>query len=208
MTENEQKPLNIYQKLQKARRVLGEMKLKKTGKNTYSNFTYYELSDFLPAINKINEEIGLMTFFEIKKDESGSETAFLDIINSDIPTEVVTFRSETADVEIGKKKDGTGGAEKIQNIGGKQTYLRRYLMIMAYEISETDEVDRQAPRTNGPELDQASIAKINSAQSEQELIDICAGLKREKPNMIRQLTAAFTLKKQELSQKGSLNENP
>lgn len=175
---------NVYQKLQEVRSQLSAMNLKKTGKNTYSNFTYYELSDFLPALNKLNAESGLMTHFRIERPygEGGREEAHLDIINTEKPEEKITFDSETAEVEIGKKKDGTGGADRIQNIGGKQTYLRRYLLMMAYEISEGDSVDanRRAPAPNAKELEDDEIDKILEAKNHDELVKICRDLKAKK----------------------------
>lgn len=203
MTENTQKTLNIYQKLQKARVELTNMKLKKSGRNTYSNFDYYELSDFLPAINMLNEKYGLMSQFEIGFEEP--KLARLHIFNADNPSEQVTFTSETAEVEIGKKKDGTGGADRIQNIGGKQTYLRRYLFIMAYEISETDSVDAQKPKELDPELDDITADHISSAETKEELVKICKDLAERYPKMRKAIEHAYSIKKKEL---GSIPSAP
>src|SRR3972149_9623008 len=116
---------NVYQKIQKVRRQLVELNLKKSGKNEYSRFTYYELGDFLPSLNKLMDENGLTTRFIIPH----KDKAILEVINSDKPEEKIVFMSPTAEVEIGKKKDGTGGADPIQNLGGKITYMRRYLLM-------------------------------------------------------------------------------
>ena len=51
--------LNLFQKLQKARVELQEMNLKKSGQNKFAGFSYYELSDFLPAINIICNNVNL-----------------------------------------------------------------------------------------------------------------------------------------------------
>ena len=45
--------MNIYEKMQKAKVDLQKEDLKKTGENKFSNYKYYELGDFMPAINKI-----------------------------------------------------------------------------------------------------------------------------------------------------------
>ena len=52
----EENKLNIYQKIQKARVELQNSKLKKSGKNDFSKYEYFELGDFLPNINKICDE--------------------------------------------------------------------------------------------------------------------------------------------------------
>lgn len=120
---------NIFQKLQKCRVELQGKKLKQTGKNTYSNYTYYELGDFLPSANEIAEKNGLCPIFAFNK-----EIATLTIINTDNPEETIIFSTP---VDIPNLK----GCAVIQNIGGAQTFARRYLYIMAFEISEADTVN-------------------------------------------------------------------
>ena len=44
---------SIYEKLAQMRVELQSKKLTKTGKNIYSKYDYYELSDFLPSCNSI-----------------------------------------------------------------------------------------------------------------------------------------------------------
>jgi len=188
---------NIYQKIQLVRAQLVELKLKKSGKNTYSNFTYYELSDFLPQLNKLNKEVGLMTKFSLytKKEK---ELARMEVFNCDTPTEIVTFTIPTAEVEIGKKKDGTGGADPIQNLGGKITYLRRYLMMVAFEIIESDYVDKSKQDNQNP-LDDESVNKINACTDYKELVRVCNEVKRAKGEKYKKsLLACYSAKKKEL----------
>ena len=45
--------MNIYEKLQKARVDLQSKGIKKSGKNTFAKYDYYELADFMPAVNSI-----------------------------------------------------------------------------------------------------------------------------------------------------------
>ena len=125
----EQKQLNIFQKLQKSRVDLQQKKLKKTGTNKYSNYDYFELGDFLPSINEICNNNGLSTIFQFTK-----ELATLYIIDVDNPETKLQFSTP---VEIASLK----GCSTIQNIGGTQSYARRYLYIMAFEIAESDIVD-------------------------------------------------------------------
>lgn len=127
--EKEQVKLNIFQKIQKARVELQKRDIKKTGINKYSNYKYFELGDFLPHINEICLEVGLYTEFEY-----GEEEAFLYLIdcdNSDIR------RKWRTPIKVPALK----GCTDIQAIGGSQTFSRRYLYMMAFEISETDIVN-------------------------------------------------------------------
>lgn len=178
--------MNIFQKLQAARVELQEMELKKSGQNTYSKYKYYELGDFLPAINKLCEKHGLFTSFNLNQkindpmnaDNMLAETASLIIYNSDEPKEQLVFSSPTAEVEIGKKKDGTGGAEPIQNLGGKITYMRRYMLMTAFEMVESDIVE-QVTRQITNEVSEDDFKLINDAETQKQLEDVYKELKKK-----------------------------
>lgn len=123
------KKLNIFQKIQKARVELQKRDIKKTGLNKYSNYKYFELGDFLPHINDICNEIGLYTEFKY-----GEEEAFLYLIDCDYPE---IKREWITPVKVPALK----GCSDIQAIGSSQTFARRYLYMMAFEIAETDLID-------------------------------------------------------------------
>lgn len=127
MTEQKQK--NVYQKLQEARVILQEKNLKKSGRNKFSGYDYFELSDFLPTVNIIFSKLGL--FSAIAFDE---KQAMLTIYNAEKPEETVSFTSPNADVSL-------KGCHPIQNVGAVETYQRRYLYITALEIVEADILD-------------------------------------------------------------------
>ena len=125
----EQKKLNIFQKIQRARVELQKRDIKKTGLNKYSNYKYFELGDFLPHVNEICDELGLYTEFKY-----GEEEAFLYVIDCD-STDIKREWSTPVKVPVLKC------CSDIQAIGGSQTFARRYLYMMAFEIAETDLVD-------------------------------------------------------------------
>lgn len=134
-TENKDySKMNVYQKLAIARAELGNRPLKKSGVNKYAGYSYFELNDFIGEINKIFKELNLISVFNIKVNELGVETAFLDIVNADNPTEIITFEAGTAEA-------GMKGATPIQMLGAKHTYMRRYLWLEAMEIAENDAQD-------------------------------------------------------------------
>lgn len=122
---------NVFQKLQTCRVELQKMNLKKTGKNAFAGFTYYELGDFLPQVNELFLKYGLASDFSI---DSVSNEAMLLIINSDKPEESILFKSPIADANI-------KGCTPVQSLGGVHTYLKRYLYINALEIVENDMFD-------------------------------------------------------------------
>ena len=138
----EKKMTNVFTKLAKARVNLQQKKLKKTGYNEYNKYYYFQLEDFLPSVNEIFDELGLISQFVIYgakyNAETGvqiaEETAVLTIFDSENPESYITFTSPTAE-------SGMKGASAIQGLGGKHTYMRRYLWLECMEIVENDSVD-------------------------------------------------------------------
>lgn len=127
--------MNVYQKLQKARIDLQKMKIKKSGKNSYAGFTftYYELKDFIPAINELFDKYGLSSNFSIKEGQ-----ASLFIMNSESPdNDFCVFTSPVAEAQL-------KGCTPIQALGAVHTYMKRYLYLNAFEIVEDDMLDAQA----------------------------------------------------------------
>ena len=126
--QHEQQQWLVFSKLQKARVLLQEQPLKKSGFNSFAGFKYFELADFLPSINVIFDNLGLCSIFSIS-----DGVATLRIHDSEFGGMII-FRSPTAEA-------GSGKAPPIQALGSMHTYLRRYLMLNALEITEHDAVD-------------------------------------------------------------------
>ena len=151
-----EKELNIYQKLVRARAKFIETKIEKTGNNTFAKYKYFQLDDFIPTIDKLNLEFGLITLFNLNND-----MASLKVINVDNPTETIEFNVPSESVEI-------KGATKIQNLGGEITYLKRYLYQNAYEITEPDLVEGVAE--NNKALQEAKAYKPKASKAREDLL--------------------------------------
>lgn len=146
------KKMNIYEKMQKVKKLLSDSELQKTGENEYSKFEYYELSDILPAIITFCEEYRLFTHVNFVKEYSTKtitteenqvqekvkvgESAILTVINIDNPEEKLEYSSDIKDLEL-------KAANAIQNYGGIQTYSRRYLYMNAFDIVEAEMFDKE-----------------------------------------------------------------
>ncbi len=124
---------DIFQELQEVRYELSTAQLKKTGKNKFAGFEYFELGDFLPKATELFMKHGLCPVFRIEIDEAGIEYAYLTIIKGH---EQVMFKAPTANPRTNEKSPNP-----IQELGSKITYMRRYMYLMALDIIENDEVD-------------------------------------------------------------------
>jgi len=158
--------MNIYQKITKVRVELQNMKLEKTGKN--QTMTYFELGDLLPAVNSLCEKYELMTRLSIDT-QYDKEQAILTIFNALEPQESVDFTAPTAQAQLPH-------GQEIQNLGAKITYMRRYMLMTAFEIVESDIVDKVNKELTD-QLTDADIKKIESAKTPEQLAKICSALK-------------------------------
>jgi hypothetical protein len=79
-------------------------------------------------------ELGVFTSYEFT-----IEKAILYLINCDDPSQCVTVTIPWATASL-------KGAHEIQNRGAEVTYMRRYLLSSAFEITEHDGIDSQPPK--------------------------------------------------------------
>jgi len=130
--QEEQQQWIVYEKLQKARIRLQHTELKKSGHNKFAGYKYFELGDFLPAIQSIFFELKLCPVVSF-----GTDLATLLIIDTENGG-YVTFTSPMAEAQL-------KGCHPIQNLGAVETYSRRYLYVTALEIVEHDAIDSSEP---------------------------------------------------------------
>lgn len=124
--------MTVHEKLMKARLNLQATKLEKTGHNKFAGYKYFELGDFLPAIQKILYDLKL----------SGYVSYF-----PDVAVLTITDIEDGSQIFINSPMSSAAlkGAHDIQNLGAVQTYLRRYLWVTAMEIVEHDVLDASEP---------------------------------------------------------------
>jgi hypothetical protein len=132
MTQLSGNKMNVYQKLNAARKKFYGIELKKSGHNKFAGYSYFELGDFIPTINSIFNEVGLCGVVSYD-----SEIASLTITDIDDGTNII-ITSPMAEANL-------KGCHPIQNLGAVETYTRRYLWVTAMEIVEHDALDSSAP---------------------------------------------------------------
>lgn len=117
--------MTIYEKLAEARTRLN---VKKTGRNNFVKYGYFELADFLPEINLLAKELG-----------------FVCLVSFDAEKATMTIKDATGEGEIiftsPMSTASLKGCHEVQNLGAVQTYLRRYLYQTAFEIVEAEQLD-------------------------------------------------------------------
>ena len=157
--------MNVYKKLQLARVLLQNTKLNKSGKNKFAGYEYFELGDFIPAIQNICEDLGLCGVF--KCDEV---MAYLIIYNTE-KDESVVFSAPMSTAEL-------KGCHAVQNLGAVISYLRRYLWVNAFEIVEHDALDattgsvevKPKPKAEVKEEPKAEPKKITGKDGEWQMV--------------------------------------
>ena len=139
--------MNVYAKLLEAREQFRKAGIKKNGVNRYAEFKYFTLDDIIPVKQDIFKSLGLADLITF-----GQDFASLTIYNVDNPSEMVYFQSQLAPDESLIKNP-------IQKVGAIQTYIRRYLYLLALDIIESDGIEETAGKADGEETTPAPTVK-------------------------------------------------
>jgi hypothetical protein len=168
--------MTVYKKLAKARLDLLLVKMEKSGHNKFADFRYFELGDFIPHVHKIFNDVGLVGVFCFE-----GNNATLTVHDTDGNGSVSFVSPSVAATKV--ERDGSQKTESIQDLGAKHTYMRRYLWLMAMEITEHDAVDRgNQPKVEDqpeevkqkPEVKlKKEVVKENLELFSQKMIDWC-----------------------------------
>ena len=146
--------MTIYEKLAEARTRLN---VKKSGKNNFAKYGYFELADFLPEINLLAKELGFVCLVSFD-----AEKATMTIKDATGEGEII-FTSPMSTAEL-------KGCHAVQNLGAVQTYLRRYLYQTAFEIVEAEQLD--ALPLDRPEAKQQVRAEEKKKIDEEEYLKL------------------------------------
>lgn len=176
------KTQNVWQKWAFVEKTFASMSIKKSGfvtlgKDEYGKkkgYDYFQLQDFLPElIRNVCYEVGVV-FYTSFEGEDGN-TVITTIVNTDRPEEKIVIKSKmpvTSSFENDKKYDykartyvPLSAEEKNQKAikleGAKQTYFRRYNLVNALNLSETDAIEAESNETN-------SISGNNACGTDEE----------------------------------------
>lgn len=144
--------MTIFEKLNEARLRFQNAGIQKSGKNAYAGYTYYELSDILPAVNKLANELKFCCVVNFE-----NEIARLDFCDLE-KDEKITFTSPMSSASL-------KGCHEVQNLGAVETYIKRYLYQNCFEIVESDVLDETmnpAEKTGGSTDVDALIKQVEA----------------------------------------------
>jgi hypothetical protein len=127
-----EKTMSVYAKLNEARVSLQTRDLTKSGHNKFAGYRYFELGDFLPAVQDLFRNLNMCGVVSYT-----AEYATLTIVDIDDNSQIVI----TSPMGSAALK----GCHEVQNIGAVETYQRRYLWVTAMEIVEHDALDASEP---------------------------------------------------------------
>ena len=163
---------NLNESIISIRVKLQNAKLKKSGKNKFAGFDYFELADFLPKLNELMLEEGVNDRFYIKDDYATLELQKGEEINTYTMPFVLfetplTYKKDKAGNFI-KNKEGdyiqVPSMQDIQYLGALNTYYKRYLYLNAFGITDGEGIDS---------MNNNDLSKNSEPDYRKELIKYC-----------------------------------
>lgn len=163
--------MNIYSKLNDMRIDFLSSPHRKSGKNAYAGYSYFELGDFIPDVMQLCRKHGLFGMFSVV-----DGMALLKIHNVEKIDQAITFSAPFGSCNL-------KGCHEAQNVGASITYMRRYLWGMALEMVENDAIDSvtnpdeeeekkaEKPYKNAPAIDVEKAKKAMQKAGNIETLD-------------------------------------
>lgn len=167
--------MSLNESIAKIRVALQESDIKKTGKNNSSGFSYFELSDFLPTLNKLMLDEGINDIIDIGTETPDNEQMYasLTLIKGD---EQQIYRIPFRWFSVPVSSKGNQMMQEIQYLGAINTYLKRYLYLNAFGITDGDVIDsmpKQESQQQAPGLPKYMTTTEELEKAKKELSDLC-----------------------------------
>lgn len=183
--------MNLNESIIKIRVELQNARLKKSGRNKFAGFDYFELADFLPKLNELMLEEKMNDRYYIKDELATLELQKGDEINTytmpfvlfDTPTNRREDRDSGEVYEVKSMQD-------IQYLGALNTYYKRYLYLNAFGITDgevIDSMDNDEVISKKKEVNKATVSQLNIINKlDSSIIEKICG--KYKVNKIEEIT--------------------
>jgi hypothetical protein len=173
--------MSVHKKLNEARLKFHAMPLKKSGRNTFAKYNYFELGDFLVPALQIFNDVGLCATISFS-----DAYATMHIVDVDDGSQIV-INSPMGSANL-------KGCHEIQNIGACETYSTRYLWVAALQIVEHDALDATTGSAKAAPAKTAKLVSDGDAVKLQQLLKATSTpaatiLKHYKADNLKQLSA-------------------
>lgn len=174
--------MTALKRLQAVRNELQKENLKQSGKNGFSGFTYFQLSDFINHVTSLCDSHGITPVLSF-----GKELVTLTIYNSDDKEDFIIFECPFVLAEM-------KSAINIQRLGSSLTYYKRYLYMLAFEVSDADGIDCldakneiPEPKKDDEKEDKLAIIKMRAKNNKELIIET---MKNAKVSRLDDLSAS------------------
>ena len=195
------KPIELtgLQRLQIARHELADIQLTKGGYNDHDRRAFWQLADFVPHITKLCVKHKLTPIFsmiptifkamdfyteQLKTSTKFRKPGFITsgvaqlLIKDSIDSNIIAeFSCPLSSANL------PGGAQEIMNRGAEITYFRRYMYMIAFDITEPDMVD-SAKSILVNSLKQVDYDNLHNATSVNTLNSVATALQQTYPKAI------------------------
>lgn len=161
-TDSKGSDLSIFKRLQTVRGEFSKMEVKKTGENSFSKYSYFELGDFLPRAQMLFYEYDIcpvVTFPSLDK-------AVMTLCDAFGKEEPIVLESPMAVPEV-------KGMNAAQAIGAAETYTRRYLYMTALELAEHSALEDVSGDSGKGKKDKPQTEIASAVSSIADLVSKC-----------------------------------
>ncbi|MCC7554355.1 MAG: ERF family protein [Methanobacteriaceae archaeon] len=177
--------LNIHEKVLKIKIDLDQQDIPKSGKNNFSKFAYHELEDIIPPLHELFVKYNVDVQFSFIGDK-----AVCNVINLDDVDNI-----KEIEIPIPEINEMNKGMNIMQSLGSYTTYLRRYLLLIMFDITEKCTVDSAEQKDNN--TPKSNVSKNNTS-------NLKNNKKTDEPKFLRSMITAIT-KNGKKATIGSLN---
>lgn len=126
--------IKIMKKINDGRSYFQQQDIKKSGKNKYQHFNYFELQDIIPIKNEICTKFKIADYFIFDIEKQNARLEIYDLEQDD-QQEPITFQ-----ILIPEPQE-MNSTKRMQEIGALQTYSHRYLLLQFLDVTECDRID-------------------------------------------------------------------
>ncbi|PAV07653.1 ERF family protein [Methanosphaera cuniculi] len=126
--------IKTMKKINDGRSYFQQQDVKKSGKNKYQHFNYFELQDIIPVKNEICTKFKIADYFIFDIEKQNARLEIYDLEQDD-HQDPVTFQ-----ILIPEPQE-MNSTKRMQEIGALQTYSHRYLLLQFLDVTECDRID-------------------------------------------------------------------